>query len=114
MFGFAPEGESPVSLETHIIMPHWSNAEIFNRRILRITYLNDPSRSENNEAIDIEVLAGENSGWHDSLDARPFGIWLAIPVGALIAGFGYIGIRYRKDDLEAVEPSVMTSSITNP
>jgi hypothetical protein len=109
VFGFVPETGNPVELETHIIVPHWGNAEIFGGRTLRITYVNDPLRSVSNEAIKIEIVNGDNAGWHDSLDARPFGLWLAIPVGALIAGFGYIGIRYRKDDLKAVQLSETTS-----
>ncbi|MBS1798759.1 MAG: hypothetical protein JSS95_02940 [Acidobacteria bacterium] len=105
VFGFIPEGGNPTNIETQIIMPHWGNPEIFNGRTLRITYLNDTSRSESNEAVDIKILSGDNAGWHDSLDARPLGIWLAIPIGAAIAGFGYFGVRYRKDDLKkAGEP----------
>ncbi len=78
---------------------------MFDRRTLRITYLNDKSRSVSNEAVDIEILSGPNASWHDSRDARPIGIWLAIPIGAGIAGFGYMGIRHRKDDLRAAELS---------
>ena len=112
VFGFVPEGGNPVDIETHIVVPHWGNDEMFDRRTLRITYLNDTSRSVSNEAVDIAILSGPNSGWHDSLDARPFGIWLAIPIGAGIAGFGYMGIRYRKDDLKAAESSETMSSIS--
>lgn len=92
-------------------MPHWGNAEVFEGRTLRIGYINDTTRSLSNEAIDITILGGENAGWHDSLDARPLGVWLAIPVGAAIAGFGYMGIRYRKNDLKttAGQPRETTS-----
>lgn len=112
VFRFVPEGGNPINLETQIIMPHWGNAEVFSRRTLKVVYLKDSSRSVRNEAVDIGISSGDDAGWHDSLDARPFGIWLAIPVGAAIAGFGYIGIRYRKDDLKATEAPVPTTSIS--
>jgi hypothetical protein len=105
VFRFVREGGTPINIETHIIVPHWHNAEVFSGRTLKVTYLSDTSRSVSNEAVDIEILSGENTGWHDSLDARPFGIWLAIPIGAIIASFGYLGLRYRKSDLKATEPS---------
>ena len=108
-FSFSPDGRSPVQLDTHIIVPHWGNSEIFGGRTLRITYLDDSYRTAKNEAIDIAILGGENAGWEDSLDARPLGIWLEIPLGGLIAGFGYLGIRYRKDDLAKAGPSDIAS-----
>ncbi len=111
VFGFVPDDGIPINLETHIIVPHWSNAAIFNGRTLMVTYLNDKSRTLSNEAVDIKILSGENAGWHDSLDPRPFGIWLAIPIGAMIAGIGYIGLRFRKDDLKALESSEHGRSI---
>jgi hypothetical protein len=98
VFRFVPEGGSPINIETVIIMPHWGNDGKFNGRTLRIVYLNDIARSPSNEAIDIEILDGDNAGWHDSLDARPFGVWLGIPIGAALGGFGYFGIGYKKDD----------------
>jgi hypothetical protein len=57
------------------------------------------------------ILSGENAGWEDSLDARPLGIWLEVPIGGLIAGFGYLGLRFKKDDLAKVEASDTTSPI---
>jgi hypothetical protein len=110
-FRFSPGGERAIQLDTHIIVPHWGNAEVFDGRTLRITYLNDSSRTARNEAIDIVILRGENAGWEDSLDARPLGIWLAVPFGGLIAGFGYLGVRFRKDDLAKVESLDTTSSV---
>jgi hypothetical protein len=104
-FSFSPVGRSPIQLDTHIIVPHWGNSEVFSGRTLRITYLDDSSRTAKNEAIAIAIVGGENAGWEDSLDARPLGIWLAIPFGGLIAGFGYLGIRSRKDDLLKAVPS---------
>ncbi len=103
VFAFIPSNGQPVNLQTRIIVPHWGNAEVFQRRTLRVTYLDDPARSVSNEAIEIEIVSGENVGWRDSLDARPFGVWLAIPIGAMIAGLGYIGLRYRREDLTATK-----------
>jgi len=51
-----------------------------------------------NEAIDIEILSGRDAGFHESVDARPAGMWLAIPIGAALGTFGYFGLRYKKDD----------------
>jgi hypothetical protein len=114
VFAFFPEGGNPINIETHIIVPHWGNAEVFSGRTLKVIYLSDRARSVSNEAVDIEILSGDDAGWHHSLDARPFGIWLAIPVGATIAGFGYIGFRYRKSDLKATEPSEFAIPISGP
>jgi hypothetical protein len=102
-FRFTPEGGSPIKVETTIIVPHWGSDEIFNRRTLRIVYLNHAARSPSNEAVDIQILSGDNAGWRDSLDARPFGIWLAIPIGVALAAFGSFGLRYREDDTKAAE-----------
>jgi hypothetical protein len=114
VFVFVPESGNPINIETHIIVPHWGNAEVFSGRTLKIKYLSDRSRSVSNEAVDVEILSGDDAGWHDSLDARPFGIWLSIPIGATVAGFGYLGLRFRKDDLKATEPSEPETSISNP
>ncbi len=104
VFTFVPVSGKAIALETHIIVPHWGDTEIFQQRTLRVTYLDDPSRDVSNEAVQIEIVSGENAGWRDSLDARPFGVWLAVPIGAMIAGLGYIGLRYRKDDFIADRP----------
>jgi hypothetical protein len=103
LFRFMPEGGNPIYLETNIIMPHWGSAAAFSSRMFRIVYLNDTERDPSNEAIDIEILSGDNAGWHDSLDARPLGIWLAIPIGAALGGFGFFGLRYKKNDEKASE-----------
>jgi hypothetical protein len=111
VFRFVPEGGKPVDIETLITVPHWGYAEELNGRKLRIVYLDDISRNPSNEAIDIKILEGSDAGWHDSLDARPFGVWLAIPIGAALGGFGYFGIRYKKDDRKAAEAPLETSSV---
>ncbi len=34
-------------------------------------------------AINIEILDGPYAGWHDSVDANWFGLWLLLPIGIL-------------------------------
>jgi hypothetical protein len=98
-FIFLPdEGGEPLDVETSIILPGWAVPEVFNGRTFRIVYLQSSKRALKNEAIDIEILSGRDAGFHDSVDARPFGVWLAIPIGAALGAFGYFGIRYRKVD----------------
>jgi hypothetical protein len=98
-FHFLPdEGDGPVDIETSIILPGWAVPEVFNGRTFRVVYLQSRKRALKNEAIDIEILAGRDAGFHDSVDARPFGVWLAIPIGAALGAFGYFGLRYKKDD----------------
>jgi hypothetical protein len=98
-FHFLPDknGE-PMYFETSIILPGWGVPEIFNGRTFRVVYLQSSKRPLKNEAIDIEILSGRDVGFHDSVDARPIGVWLAIPIGAALGAFGYFGLRYRKDD----------------
>jgi hypothetical protein len=65
----------------------------------------DSAEEAKNEAIDIEILSGKNAGFHDSYDARPFGKWLGIPIGAALGIFGFVGLRYMKDDAESAASS---------
>lgn len=97
-FRFIPDGGESVNIETEIIIPDWGTPAIFDGRTLRLVYLQDSKRSLKNEAIDIEILAGKHTGFHDSLDARPVGEWLGIPIGAVFGALGFFGLRYRKDD----------------
>jgi hypothetical protein len=98
-FHFVPDdGGDPVNLETSIILPGWAVPEIFNGRTFRVVYLQSNERALKNEAIDIQILSGRDAGFHDSFDARPFGVWLAIPIGAALGAFGYFGLRYKKSD----------------
>jgi hypothetical protein len=98
-FRFLPEeGSEPVYLETSIILPGWGRPEVFNGRTFRVVYLQSNDRALKNEAVDIEILSGRDTGFHDSVDARPMGVWLAIPIGAALGSFGYFGLRYKKDD----------------
>jgi len=93
-FRFVPEGGEAINIHTRILLPHRG----MDGRTYRVVYLKDDDRRLKNEAVDITILSGEDTGFHDSLDARPFGSWLAIPVGVAFFGFGMIGLRYRKDD----------------
>lgn len=97
-FRFVPDNGNPINLETQIILPYWASPEIFNGQTFRVVYLNDDQRDFKNEAIDIEILSGRNAGFRDSYDARLFGKWLAVPIGAGLGIFGYLGLRYMKDD----------------
>jgi hypothetical protein len=98
VFRFVPDGGQPVDIETEIIIPSWAAPAIFNGRTFRVMYLKDNNRALKNEAIDIEILSGKHAGYHDSLDARPVGKWLGIPLGAALFAFGFLGLRFRRDD----------------
>ena len=93
-----PDGANPIHLETQIILPDWNTPSLFNGQSFRVVYLDDDQRALKNEAIDIDILSGRNAGFHDSYDARPVGKWLAIPIGAAFAVFGFVGLRYMKED----------------
>lgn len=103
-FRFVPEGGGgggPIDIETEISLLDTAHPAIFDGQVFRIVYLNDNGRVLKNEAIEIAVLSGKHKGFHDSLDARPFGKWLAIPTGALFGVFGFFGLRYMKGDAES-------------
>ena len=97
-FRFVPEGGEPINIETEIILPDTAHPAIFDGQVFRVVYLNDTERVLKNEAIEIAILSGRHKGFHDSLDARPAGKWLAIPVGAAFGIFGFVGLRYMKND----------------
>jgi hypothetical protein len=102
-FRFLPEdGGEPVDIETSIILPGWGVPKVFNGRTFRVVYLRSIDRPRKNEAVDIEILSGRDAGFHESVDARPGGTWLTIPIGAALGAFGYFGLRYKKDDLASV------------
>ncbi len=97
-FRFVPDGGNPINIETEIILPRWGVPAIFNGQVFRVVYIDDDNRTLKNEAIDITILSGVNSGFHDCLDARPVGKWLAIPIGAALGIFGFLGLKYMKAD----------------
>src|SRR5579862_1518136 len=100
-FRFVPEGGEgggPLHIETEIVLPDTAHPTSFNGQNFRIVYLTDSKRVLKNEAVDIEILSGRHAGFHDSLDARSAGAWLAIPVGAAFLGFGVAGLRSMKED----------------
>ena len=84
------------------ILEHSRN---FRRTIFRVVYLKDDQRVFKNEAIEIEILSGRNAGFHDSYDARPFGKWLEISIGATLGAFGFAGLKYMKDDAKSAASS---------
>ncbi len=100
-FRLVPEGGEPVHIETEIILPDSALPAIFNGRTFRVVYLADSKRVLQNEAVDIEILSGRHSGYHESLDARPLGSWLWLPIGAAFFGFGMAGLKYMTDDAKA-------------
>ena len=93
-FRFVPEGGEAINIRTRILLPNRG----MDGRTYRVVYLKDDNRRLGSEAVDITILSGKDTGFHDSLDARPIGSWLAVPVGVAFFGFGMIGLRYRKDD----------------
>lgn len=105
-FRFVPDGGEPVNIETEIILPGWADPAIFNGRTFRVVYLQDSKRIPQNEAIEIEIVSGKHAGYHDSLDARPAGTWLGIPIGAAFGAFGLFGLKYRKDDIASTADRV--------
>jgi len=100
-FRFLPEGGEPINVETEIVLPDSYHPADFDGRTFRIVYLKDSERVLKNEAIDIVILSGKNAGYHDFLDARPFGSWLAVPIGAAFFAFGFAGLKYMKGDADA-------------
>ncbi len=104
-FRFVPDGGNPINLETQIILPDWNTPAIFDGQSFRVVYLDDGQRTFKNEAIDIQILSGKDAGFHDSYDARPVGKWLTIPFGAALSAFGFVGLRYKKDDAESAASS---------
>ena len=98
-FTACPQDGGSLAIETRIALPGWKSPADFDGRTLRIAYLPDRDRNPSNEAIDVAILSGKHEGWRDSLDARPFGRWLGVPIGGAVAALGMLGLRYRKDDI---------------
>jgi len=100
-FRFVPDGGvggGPLTIETEISLPDAAHPAIFNGQRFRVVYLADSNRVLTNEAIDIQILSGMHAGFHDSLDARATGRWLAIPIGAAFLGFGIAGLKSMNED----------------
>lgn len=102
-FRFVPEGGEAINIETDISVPDGKTPLDFDGRTLRVVYLNDSHRVLQNEAVDITVLSGKHTGFHDSLDARPFGRWLGLPIGAALIALGYLLHYSKKKDVESAE-----------
>jgi hypothetical protein len=100
-FRFVPERGEAINIETQIILPDEEAPADFNGRRLRVVYLKDSYRVLLNEAVDITILSGEHTGFHDSLDARPLGSWLGLPIGGAFIALGYLLFYCGKDDAES-------------
>lgn len=100
-FHFQPVTGKPIGMETQIFFPHWGDPSIAAQRTFRVVYIQDGNLTLHNEAVDIEILAGPDAGFHDSLDSRPTGAWLFIPFGAILVSFGVLGLKYMKADAAA-------------
>lgn len=100
-FRLQPESGGPIHIETEIIVPDSAVPGAFDGRTLRVVYLKDDNRVLKNEAVDVTILSGQHAGLHRYLDARPFGAWLAIPAGAALFGFGFLGLRFMKRDADS-------------
>jgi hypothetical protein len=109
-FRFVPEQGSTVEMQTAIALPNWRRPDIFDGRSLRVVYLDKVKRPLKNEAIDIEILSGAHAGFHDSVDARPAGKWLVIPLGGALLTFGIFGIKARKVDVPAASRATALSN----
>lgn len=92
-FVFTPIIGVPIKMESRIKAPLcWQdNQSRLDGRVYRVQYLDAPDRRLKNEAIRIDVLQGKNAGWHGSVDARPFGLWLGAPFGIVLIVIGSIG-----------------------
>lgn len=99
-FRLVPEGGVTINIETKISLPDGGTPADFDGRTLRVVYLTDSHRVLRNEAVDITVLSGKHTGFHDSLDARPLGSWLGLPIGAALIALGYLLYYYGKGDAE--------------
>jgi hypothetical protein len=95
-FLFNPSNGTPIGLTTYINLPAcWRGTNrVSDGRVYRVVYLDDPTRNLKNEAIQIEVVRGADSGWRGSRDARFFGWFLLAPIGALCIFVGSIACSY--------------------
>ena len=96
VFRFVPEGGKALNIETHIILPAGIDGDTF-----RVVYLEDKQRVLKNEAVDIAILSGKSAGFHDLVDAHPFGRWLAIPIGFAFVVLGYLLFYYGKGNADS-------------
>jgi hypothetical protein len=103
-FLLSPENGSPIEIATRINPPLcWSRVSaIPGENVYRVTYLDDLSRTLKHEAIRVDVLSGERTGWSGWVDASPFGLWLGVPAGLVLIVVGII--RAENNHRESVEP----------
>ena len=97
LFRFEPASGDRVFLQTKILAPMcFSSSITFDDRTYRVIYLEDPKRSMSREVTSIDVVSGTDTGWHEALDARPFGTWLGVPIGAFLVMLGLAEFRGRR------------------
>lgn len=97
LFRFDSGSGDRIFLQTKIFAPMcFDSSKTFDDRTYRITYLDDARRSMSHEVTRVEVMSGTDAGWYRRLDARPFGAWLGVPVGAFLAALGALLLRMQK------------------
>lgn len=111
-FLLLPSDAPPVRMATRIKLPLcWNGTQSgTDNRLYRVVYLDDPNRTLKNEAISIDVLEGNNAGWHDAVDARVFGLWIGVPLGILLIVIGGIGAARNRKTEPDVPGKVKTRS----
>jgi hypothetical protein len=91
----------PIYLDTQLVAPCCRKSSGQRTgNIYKIVYLDTPDLDGNKEAIAISVLDGPDKGWHREVDARPFGLWLGIPIGSTLGLLGMIGLKLENQDLK--------------
>jgi hypothetical protein len=90
----APFAGVPVRLESRIKeQVCWEGSETRSGSgVYRVVYFDDPDRDLQRKAIQIDVVQGQNTGWHGAVDAHPFGFWLGVPIGIALIVVGGIGM----------------------
>lgn len=96
-FRFESENGGSIQIGTEIVVPPmcWQTSDYDAGSMYSVTFLDDAKRYPANEAIDIAVLTGRNTGWHKKLDARPFGFWLGAPAGGFLM---FMGLYLTRND----------------
>jgi hypothetical protein len=92
-FAVVVPGGATVPLQTPIAPPPRNRVQtsIPDGATVEVTYLDEKPAGSLPRAIGINILSGEFSGWHRSIDANWLGAWLAFPIG--VALFAYCMFR---------------------
>jgi hypothetical protein len=110
-FVLTPTTGVPVRLETRIKAPIcWQGGGTGSDAAeYRVVYLDDQDRDLRNEAIQVDVVHGQNAGWQGAVDSRPFGLWLGIPAGLALIVVGAIGMMKNRRMTEDTSSQVSNS-----